>query len=175
MSIRLTGWRCKVWQPGLSSQSPHNGKRKLTPTSCPRTQTWAWHISTKTDIHRHMHTVSNSIVWEYKKYHFLGVSLLSIVCSCVCVKACTYHSNVCVEVRGRLLDVTSFLPPWAVGVELGLPGLLSKCLYPLSHPTHQHYALILNLGEFKETKINVKRDTGKREWNKKKKTIKLFP
>lgn len=51
------------------------------------------------------------------------------------------HAREChsmpVEVRGQLLRVGSFLPLWALGIEL-LSGLHSKLLYLLSHPTGPH-------------------------------------
>lgn len=153
MLIRLSGWRCEVWQPDLYFQGPNNGKRKLAPTSCPLASKHGHGTYPARQICTYTCTQWANQLYKNTKRITFWVSPYYQLCV-----------HVCVEARGWLLGVI----PWTVGAELGFPGLLSKCLYPPSHPTHQHYALIWNLGEFKETKINTKRNIDIREQEQKK-------
>lgn len=59
---------------------------------------------------------------------------------CVCVWACAYH-DACEEVRGHLLEISSFLLKWNMGIEIWSP----------SKPSHWHLVFVnkcVNLSVF---------------------------
>lgn len=65
----------------------------------------------------------------------------SVVCACVHARVCP---TMCMEVRGRLLETSSLLPPWVLLTEAKLPGLYTASPFLLGHLTS--YLVLVTLG-----------------------------